>query len=413
MGRAKKSKAARSRGGQKKAAAAPEVTPPQGWLAPLAALLVLAGLATSVYLGHLYLYGDESSFCNINSTWDCLGVAKSKYSKFLGVPVALWGIEFFLACAALLVLPRLGLLPLQRWDSLLFDAALIGLPICGLLAWISATRINKACLMCVTVYGVVVLMFLAAGLAGLTRPVGGARDGVGARLAGLLLAGPRELLGLLATAKGGTALTFVAVLALSQLIWVPRLLKAESGPKASFKGQVTAGLTIGPASAKIQIDEFTDFQCPHCSRGHQVMMQLLQRFRGKIRMQHRDFPLDSSCNSAIPIRKHPFACMAAIYARCAGQQDKYWAYEELLFVNQELLNEDTLKHLAQKVGIDATKLQACVANPATKAQVVADVEEGLRRKITGTPTFYVNGEAISGVRPIAWWENKINTLLKQ
>lgn len=411
---------------------APEALP--GWLFVAALLLVLLGLAASLYLGKVHLCAHAfiqqcDLSCNINEVWDCGEVARSTYSNWLGIPLALYGIEFFIACLALVLLPGRGGVKLVRWDSLLFCAMLIGLPVCALLGWISITRLNKACIGCVTVYSVVTLLFCVLLAASLMGKVGEG-ESAGDRLRSLLTSGPRELLGLLRTGSVGAVVILAVLVFATQFFWVPQLLVPPKkvkpipgkvqAPADPFKGYVTSGQTIGPASAKVVIEEFTDFQCPYCAMGHKVMMEIIKRFKGKVRLIHRDFPLDNTCNEALTFKKHAHACRAALYARCAGAQNRYWPYEALLFLNQEFLNEQTLKRFAEKVGLDKNKLAACVRDPTTRSAVVEDAREGVRREIQGTPTYFINGkpltdekgERIKGFPKQDWWIKKIGSMLQ-
>ena len=429
----------RARKGQKprgRSASSPASDGPPGWLFFVALPLVLLGLVASLYLGKVYLcafafLSQCDLSCNINEVWDCGEVARSTYSTWLGIPLALYGIEFFTACLAVVLLPGRGGIKLVRWDSVLFWAMLIGLPVCALLGWVSITRLNKACIGCVTVYAVVTLLFVSLLVSAI---IGGGDEeaSVGERLRQLVLAGPGEVIDLLRTGAGGAMATVAVLLFATQFFWVPGLLVPPVKPAPSpdtrdttplvdpFKGHVTDGLTIGPKSARVVIEEFTDFQCPYCAMGHKVMMQIVKRFKGKVRLVHRDFPLDSSCNAAMPVKKHPLACRAAIYARCAAAQNRYWQYESLLFPAQALLDEEVFKRFADRVGLDRAKLAICVNDPTTKSAVSADAREGVRRDIQGTPTYYINGkplvdekgERIKGFPGLDWWVARVGALTK-
>jgi protein-disulfide isomerase/uncharacterized membrane protein len=383
-------------------AAAPE-GPPRGLLwASL--LLIGVGLGSSLYLGNLYLSvhrpgaGPVDSFCALSESINCVTVATSEYSSFLGLPIALYGIEFFLVLVLVVLLSELRLWALRSWDSLVFVASLLGLPVCGVLAWISATRIHSFCLMCCSIYAAVLLLFLATAVFS------------GRRLPALLLDGPRELLRLLPTPFGGLLATLALGLVISQFFWVPGLLRAQSMPLGSYRGQVTSGLTMGPADAPITVEEFTDFQCPYCSRAHMVMMEVMKRHKGKIHLVHRDYPLDNTCNPKITRPFHPQACRAAVFARCAAAQNKYWPFEEMLFSNSAFLSDNDLKRFAEKARIDLKRLEACVDSPTATELVQKDIAEGMRRGLRGTPTFFVNGKRFEGLRPLSFWEQKIAEL---
>jgi len=386
-------------------------TSPAPWVALLTAIFMLTGLVASLYLGHLYLLvhsgaGEVDSFCNINQAFNCVTVATSGYSAFLGLPIALYGVEFFAGGLLLMLLGAWRVIPVRRWDSLLFILSIFGLVASGVLAWISATKIHSFCIMCLLVYGVVIGIFLVMLL--------GARFRVGE----LLSAGPREVLAWATTGSGFVVMLVVGGLAVAQFFWVPGLIADPSAGKnggqgVDIKGLPTSGTSIGPADAPIRIEEFTDYQCPYCSKAHRVMMQLLREFPGKIRLTHRDYPLDNACNPNIKRVFHKNACMAAVYARCAARQEKFWPYDKLLFSNQELLDQKVLNQLAHQVDLDMDKLHTCTKNPIVRQVVVDDLVEGSQRGVVGTPAFFVNGEKVVGAKPLEFWVEKISALLKE
>jgi protein-disulfide isomerase/uncharacterized membrane protein len=370
-------------------------------------LLLLIGLLSSAYLLHLFIKvrsqgaGNVDSFCAVSDTLNCVTVANSTYSTFLGLPIALFALEFFLLAVALVAVTLLKAWRLRAWDSLIFDLYALSLPVCGLLAWISATQIRSLCLLCTAIY-------TSNGIGFLVLLVAGRR-----RLRSLLIDGPRELAGI--GAGWGALLGLVVVVGLSQFGWAPGIIKGLTDTQAgggghessAWEGLPASGLTLGPPGAPLKVEEFTDYQCPHCGNAHTVMMEVMRKFPGKVHLVHRDFPLDMACNPMVKRPFHPNACLAAYYGRCAAQQGKYWPLDELLFQNRERLEEPELRGLASRVGLDLERLARCVASPATQNAVLEDIREGLRRGVEGTPTLFVNGEKIVGMRPLDFWEERI------
>jgi uncharacterized membrane protein/predicted DsbA family dithiol-disulfide isomerase len=377
------------------------------WLIVPTLLLLLLGVAASAYLLRLDLLvhspagAPKDAFCNISETINCVTVATSSYSVFLGLPVALYGLEFFAVMTILVLLSATRGWPLVRWDSLLFFGSLMALPAIGVLAWIAAFRIHAICIVCMGVYATVVLLLLLTGVAGRKR------------LGGLVVAGLRELLRGLRRPAVSVFFAVVVGAALSQLFWAPRLLRAGSerpAASAPWEGLPTAGLTIGPAGAPLKVEEFTDFQCPHCGAAHEVMIEVLRRFPGKVHLVHRDFPLDRSCNAKVQHRMHENACRAAYYARCASRQGRYWRLEGRLFANREQLDESSLRTLAVEVGLDLGQLESCVRSAQTQQAILDDINEALQRGVAGTPTFFVNGEKVIGPQSLEFWEQRIKRL---
>ena len=99
----------------------------------------------------------------------------------------------------------------------------------------------------------------------------------------------------------------------------------------------SSGPSKGPKDARVVILEFADFECPYCSKGNDVMGELLKKYPKDIRVVFKDFPLDFHKN-AIP---------AAVGARCAGKQGKYWSMHQKLFDHSDSLGGDKINEIAK------------------------------------------------------------------
>ena len=147
----------------------------------------------------------------------------------------------------------------------------------------------------------------------------------------------------------------------------------------------------GPEDAPITIVEFSDFQCGFCKRVEKTVDQLMVEYPGQIRVIYRDFPL----------RNHNRATPAAIAARCAGDQGKYWEYHENLFQVSGSLSDDDLLDRAETVGLEMDAFSACVEAKAHEDAVKLSFAHGSMVGVTGTPTFFINGRQLAGAKPIA------------
>ncbi|MCB9542294.1 MAG: thioredoxin domain-containing protein [Myxococcales bacterium] len=150
------------------------------------------------------------------------------------------------------------------------------------------------------------------------------------------------------------------------------------------------GPARGPADAPITVVGFADYECPYCARAAESLAEAAAKFPGKVRIVFRDFPLDF----------HPNAVPAAIAARCAGAQGKYWEMHDLLFANQRALDATALRGHATALGLDGTKFEACMRDPAQIAAVAADEAAGKKLGVEGTPAYFVNGIPLSGAQPV-------------
>ena len=137
----------------------------------------------------------------------------------------------------------------------------------------------------------------------------------------------------------------------------------------------------------VTIIEYSEFQCPFCARMVPTAKRLLEEYKGKIRWIVRDFPLDF----------HDRARPAAIAAKCAGFQNKYWNMYEILFANQTKLSDKDLSSYAEKIKLDKKKYDSCVASP-DKANKLIDrnMKSGVSVDVAGTPAVFFNGRRQSG-----------------
>jgi len=145
----------------------------------------------------------------------------------------------------------------------------------------------------------------------------------------------------------------------------------------------------GPADAPVQIIEFSDYQCPYCSKAEDTVDKVLEKYGDKVSVVYRDFPL--------PMHKE--AHKASQAAECAGEQGKFWDYHKLLFKNQQKLQEPELQNYAQQVGLDSDKFKKCLESGQMAAEVDKDIADGKALGMSGTPGFYINGRNLSGARP--------------
>jgi protein-disulfide isomerase len=158
----------------------------------------------------------------------------------------------------------------------------------------------------------------------------------------------------------------------------------------------------GNRDAPVTIVEFSDFQCPYCRKANATLQELLEKYKDRVRLAFRDFPLTEI---------HPQAQRAAEAARCAGQQGQFWAYHDLLFASPAMLSEEGLKQHARSLGLDATQFDTCLRDGKFKARVEEDLKEGTRAGVSGTPGFFINGTFLSGSQPLAAFERIIESEL--
>jgi len=148
----------------------------------------------------------------------------------------------------------------------------------------------------------------------------------------------------------------------------------------------------GPEDARVSIVEFTDFQCPFCTVAHTSLKEILERYPSDVRLVYKNFPLDLACNVDMSQQLHPYACRAAVMARCAGAEDPelFWRFHDAIFEG-EGLDDEWLDATAAELGLTGEPFLSCVSGREAFDEVRADIELALSLGVNATPTVYVNG----------------------
>ena len=147
----------------------------------------------------------------------------------------------------------------------------------------------------------------------------------------------------------------------------------------------------GSEKAPVTIVKFEDFQCPFCKQVQPTFVDLLKRYDGKLRLVHKDLPLEAI---------HPQARQAAEAARCADEQGKFWSYHDKLYAGSPKLSPEELKSYAKEVRLNVDSFERCLTTRKYQAIVQKDLSEGTQLGLTGTPTFFINGREVSGNQPL-------------
>ena len=146
----------------------------------------------------------------------------------------------------------------------------------------------------------------------------------------------------------------------------------------------------GPDHAKVTIVEFTDFQCPFCSRVVPTMEELLEKYEGDLKVH--------VCMNPLAFHKRAFP--AAIAYLAANRQGKGMEMHNVLFENKDSLEDDDLKFYAKEMGLDMAKFETDIADKELEAQVKAMQVTATALGASGTPAFFINGEFLSGAQPV-------------
>jgi len=143
----------------------------------------------------------------------------------------------------------------------------------------------------------------------------------------------------------------------------------------------------GPLRAPLTLLEYGDFECPVCGRAHPVVKQVQHALGEHLRFVFRHFPLANI---------HPHAEHAAEAAEAAGAQGRFWEMHDVLFENQDALEDADLATYAETLALDADRLVTEVETGAYIGRVREDFKSGIRSGVNGTPTFFINGRRYDG-----------------
>lgn len=178
---------------------------------------------------------------------------------------------------------------------------------------------------------------------------------------------------------------------------------APEAPAAPVKVDVAGAPALGPANAPVTLVAFLDFQCPYCARSAPTLERLTKEYGNRLRLVFKHFPL--------PMHAH--ALDAAKAAQAAEEQGKFWPMHDRIFKNRNALDPKSLRADAKAVGLDMAAYDAAVKSPQVLAKIQADIAEGQRVGVHGTPTFVLNGSLFSGALPYDAMKARVDQALAQ
>ncbi len=162
-------------------------------------------------------------------------------------------------------------------------------------------------------------------------------------------------------------------------------------PKMDVQIEVGQSPAFGSEKAAVTIIEYSDFQCPFCSRGAQTVSEIKKKYGSKVRVAFKHFPLPM----------HPEARPASEASMCINEQssDKFWKFHDLLFKDQKKMSDADLEGHAKAVGADLAKFKECFSSKKYADFVQKDMDGGEKVGVRSTPTFFINGQMVAGALP--------------
>ena len=380
----------------------------------------LAASAASTWVHHRLLTDPTYvSVCDVSSQFSCSEAYTSPYGSIAGVPVALLGVVFFLFVIGLVVLCGRSASAARNLPGYLFAISTIGLAMVLYLGYASYFILGTICLLCVGTYVAVIGLFLTSGAAA-KEPMS-SLPGRAVRDLGTLVRTPAAL---------SAAVVFLVGAIAAMALFPSGTVAAEStvpageqaatpapgpgaGQMAEFEKWLAAqpreAMVVPADGAAVVVVKFNDYQCPPCRQTYMEYKPIFAKWAkqapGKVKFVTKDFALERECNAAVSSDVHPASCEAAVAVRLAREKGKAEAMEEWIFANQPSLTPASVRQAAKDIGgvedMDARY-------EATLNLVKGDTAQGAQLKVNSTPTFFMNGMRIPGLRPeffdaaIAW-----------
>lgn len=143
--------------------------------------------------------------------------------------------------------------------------------------------------------------------------------------------------------------------------------------------------TRGPKDARVQIVEFSDFQCPYCAGVQATLRKVLETFPNDVQLVFKQYPLNI----------HQYAHQAAIASLVAQKQGKFWEMHDKMFQNFTAINEENLIAWADELGLDMVDFNQAMQTGQYDAMVRKDMADGAAARVLGTPTLFVNGRRVN------------------
>lgn len=366
--------------------------------------LALLGLGLAIKLAFIYYSANYdryslSSFCSINDFIDCDGAARTDTAQFLGIPLAYWGIFFYIVVLFLTFVDKLKNLKFLKFLEVFKNPkayiAVLGalsFTISMILAGISLFVIHKVCILCVATYFIDLIIATIAA------------DGM---FKNIVMAFKTTFVDFIDGAKKYTK-TFVVLLVLATsflaytgitLDFVPHIKKRKEILKyrdIKVNPYRVKGNLLGNEDANVVIELYSDYVCPLCYINNIMIHKAVKEYMN-IKVIHHNYPFDKECNSYMTINIHPYACFMSKGALAAKKQGNYWEMSSLLYENQPKKMDDMLK-LADQLGFDKEQFIKDFNSAEISDKIVKEINEAVELKIDATPTMYINEEQVVGVK---------------
>ncbi len=369
-------------------------------------ILTLCGIVVSGYLSvsHYRVYTDidYSSFCAISKAINCDTVSQSPYSIFSGIPVPIWGVLGYIFLLATLLLSfDIKSKIIIIFHTLFFIGILFSI-ISIFLGILSAVKIHSYCLMCIVTYGINFMLLYMIWLMKQRFEKKNWRTAISDNI----------IFWKSSKARAFKYYSPLIVLTIVLMIFIPKywnMSYVDSG-----KQIITTGLTedgdpwIGAQTPELTIIEYADYMCFQCKKMHFFLRNLISQHPEKIRLVHKQFPMDKKFNPIIEENFHSGAGVLSLIAIYAIKKNKFWELNDYLYHYDMNKGAIYLRQIAKETGLDLDALKTGIHELEIKQKLKKNILSGLRRNISGTPSYVINNKVYTGQIP----SNILNAIRK-
>jgi len=396
----------------------------------------ISGLALYEHVIYRNGLATGPSFCNISKHINCEAVNASDWSLILGLPIASYGLFFYVAVLGLMSISGADKgLSGERANRVVFLGGLFGsLASIGLFA-ISEFIIGALCLMCMALYlvsfALLAVSWWGSGAGFFDNLKGGFRE-LTAFLANLVRGRKEAIAGVISLAAWGSLAAASPVVAREVALMARGGANqgslAVTDPVKAWRVQPLVQISVdttkgafgdylkGDASAPIYVIEFADFECPGCRMFYSALTPILERFKGQYGFVFKNYPLDAECNSGITSKFHENSCFAANFTKCAGEQGRFWEGVDYAFTDPALeldstrnepglsveqIRERLLTGAASSIGLDLEGLKECMNSGRHVEKIKGEIKEADALGLRSTPSIWVNGRRVETPTPDA------------
>ncbi len=363
----------------------------------------------------------HGALCDINAAINCSSVIGSSYGELAAIPLGSYGIAYFIILICAAILPKISYITPKQHAILEFILGFIGFISVIVLFYISHSILKTICPTCSVIHILVTIYFVLKIIVLFKRrklPKSPSQNSdYLIRFISICIC-----LGLPPLAAGLIApividnffrphnVTAEILNKASEKIPSNPTLQAAKAKLINFNKTNYVGdgedFRRGSDNAKIVVQMFSDFGCPHCKKANDAVEQAQDIIgQDKVLFVYRFFPLSNKCNPYVPSAGwYPYSCSLPQASRCAGAQGKFWEFKEWGFLGQDWTDEkraqsfstEGMQEEAKNLGLNMNEFSQCIANGIELNKIKEDADLANKLKIKGTPFILINGEEYTG-----------------